>query len=81
MTLTDDHDFGTEESVLPQGIYVYMWNMKALSLHAKAMANVKVFADKKRTDRPTNGRAKNYMPSDLPGGGGEVRKKTLEQQL
>ena len=67
MTLSDDLDFGNKGRVLPQGIY--MKYESSITYHSKAMAKVKVFADKQtnkqtngQTDRGTNGQANTYMP-------------------
>ena len=43
LILTDDLDFGTKERVLPKGIYICE---SSITYHSKAMADVKVFADR-----------------------------------
>ena len=58
--MTDDPDFGTQERVLPQGIYTGNYE-SSIAYHSKAMANVD-----KQTDGQTDGHAKNYMPPPPP---------------
>ena len=50
LTLTDDLDFGTKEKVLSQSMHNVKYE-SPITYQSKAMANVKVFADK-HTDRP-----------------------------
>ena len=68
----DDPDFGTKGRVLPQGIYNYIKYESFITYHSKAMANVKVFANK-----PAK---KLYVP-DLSMGGGGGRKVFLPATL
>ena len=57
LTLTDDLDFGTKETVFPKNIYVKY--EISITYHSKAIANVKAFTDK-QTDKRTG--QKLYAP-------------------
>ena len=79
--MTDDLDFGTKEKVLTQGIYVKYES--SITYHSKAMANVKVVADK-QTDNLTDGqtdKTKTISPQSIDAGHKKVRTRTYKHTV